>query len=165
MSGAAVASENAISMWINRDIDQSYPSDEEVMEMQMKGIQYQPPELREVDPNTQKTVTTFGIYFAGLGLAYPKSRDLWKKAKTVKDLASASKDSGDIEKWFLNRYGSSSKGFADSGKLPKIMRQMAVGRMAGIVIFCTMIDQMWRHQKDTANSLIKNMTSSSNRLF
>jgi len=170
MTGTGIFLENIEKYRINTDIDQTLPTEEEVMEMQLKGIQYQPPELRPVPEDRQRLITTVGIYLGGLAMAVPKAFDLSNKAKMAKSMADAQKDSGELEKWFLNQFGrSGSKVIGSSATasadLSRSLQYMAVGRVVGIIGFCFLIDQVWKSQADNVNRLVKRGSSSVNRVF
>lgn len=169
MTGTGIILESIYSNRLNADICQDLPTEEEVMEMQMKGIAYQPPELRPVPPEVSKNITTVGILLAGLGLAVPKSFDFWKKSQQATDLATAAKESGEVEKWLLNTFGRSGKKGSflkeDPAALAKSLKYMAGGRIVGAVVFCLVVDYLWKSQHENANRVVKKYSSSVNRVF
>lgn len=78
------------------------PSEDEIMEMQMRGQQYTPPKLREIPEDVQSNITTASIFVAGTALAMPKAIEWWNAAKKFdllikKNLAAASADYATVE--------------------------------------------------------------------
>lgn len=153
--------ENVYESKLNSDLPPE-PTEEEYMEMMARGIQYQPPPRKELDAPTQQKITTIGIYSAGMLLTLPKSIDLWRNSKKFSTLQQATVEAestfGAVEKAFINMYGKRSTGI-DTKKLPMYLKTMSGCRIAGMIIFCTAVDQYWKSQRDSTNDLVRKASS------
>lgn len=144
---------------MNREKLPDQPTEEELFEMQMKGIPYQPPVQPPIDEKTQQNITTAGFISAAVLVALPKSLELWTRAKKFESLQHARAESGVIEQQVLRFYGR--KSTVDNTKLPTLLRRLAVGKMVGVLGVAVALDFMWRKQmKDKVNKTIRSFSSS-----
>ena len=164
MCGTGIAMESYYDYALNQHLPDE-PTEEEFYQMQMKGIQWEPPKRTEVPPETQQQITTSGIFTGGIILAIPKAWDLLKQSRKFQGMDSLMKEAGVAEKAFLKYYGTKSGGIAVSDKLPRTLRFLAIGRILGAVAFCYGIDRFWRSQNEAINRTVKNTTSQMDRMF
>jgi len=135
------------------------PSEEEIFQMQAKGIPYVPPVQKPLDDSQNQNITTLAFLLTAVGLSVPKSIELWRNAGKMESFAAASQDAGIFEAQIMKMYGRTTN--LKSSQIPQALRTIAVTKVVGFVGLALLGDYIWRSQlKDKANRKIRSFSSS-----
>jgi hypothetical protein len=149
----------ALEIMLRPSNDHVMPTQEEIYDMELKGISYQPPEQEPIDENTQQHITTAGILLAAVGTTTPKTLELWRKAGKIGTLAQAQTDAGVMEAYIMKQWGK--KAAMTPVQLSQSLKRLAAGKMVGVVGVALLIDYMWRKQMhDKINKTVRKFSSS-----
>lgn len=141
-------------------VDHEIPSQEEIYDMELKGISYQPPEPEPIDEQTQQNITTAGILLAATGMTAPKTMELWRKASKIENLAAAQTDAGVMEAFIMKNF-MGRKADMTPQQLSNSLKRLAVTKMVGVVGVAFLIDYLWRKQMhEKINSSVRKFSSS-----
>jgi len=149
----------ALEMMLRPSVDHVIPTQEEIYDMELKGITYQPPEPEPIDEKTQQHITSAGIMLAAVGTTAPKTIELWKKAGKIQNLAQAQTDAGVMEAYIMKQWGRNAD--MTPQQLSTSLRRLAIGKVIGVIGVAALVDYMWRKQMhDKINKTVRKFSSS-----
>jgi len=145
--------------WLYSEKTPPPPTEDELVEMQLKGINYELPRVKPLDESTQRWITSVGFMVAAFGMSFPKAFELWRSAKKFENLKQAQSEAGVIEQQFMKLYGRTTN--VDTARLPKLLRRVAVCKVVGVMGIAFTLNHLWQKQmKEKVESAVREFSSS-----